>query len=77
MHTTDLLDKKVRHRNCADKYYLSELDFGFDLNDTQDGLKCWRMGFIFCGKHPLLVIRIQVSDPGPMDRLVLFYLFPF
>ena len=28
------------------------------------------MGFIFCGKHPLLVTRTQVSDPGPMGPLV-------
>ena len=28
------------------------------------------MGFIYCGKHPLLMARIQVSDPGPMDPLV-------
>ena len=25
---------------------------------------------IFCGKHPLLMTRIQVSDPGPNDPLV-------
>ena len=24
------------------------IGFGYDLSDTQDGLKCWRMGFIFC-----------------------------
>ena len=24
------------------------------------------MGFIFCGKHCLLVTRNQRSDPGPM-----------
>ena len=29
-----------------------------------------KMGFIFCGKIPLLVIRTQVSDPGLMDPLV-------
>ena len=28
------------------------------------------MAFIFCGKHPPLVTRIQVSDPGP--RALLF-----
>ena len=27
------------------------------------------MGFIFCGKHPLLITRIQVSDPGPKGLL--------
>ena len=27
------------------------------------------MGFIFCGKRPLLVTRIQVSDPGPICSL--------
>ena len=63
MHTIGLL-------NCADTYdfvVLSDLiGFGYDLSDTQDGLKCWRMGIIFCGKHPLLLTRIQVSDPGPM-----------
>ena len=31
---------------------------------------CWRMGFIFCGKHPLLLTRIQVSDSGHMGPLV-------
>ena len=25
---------------------------------------------MFCGKHPLLVTRIQVSDPGPKCPLV-------
>ena len=44
----------------------------YDLGVTQDGLKCWRMGFILCGKHPLLLTRIQVSDPGPMAFL--FYI---
>ena len=39
-------------------------------SDTQDGLNCGRIGFIFRGKHPLLVTRIQVSDPGPKDPLV-------
>ena len=29
------------------------------------------MRFIFCGKHPLLSTRIQVSDPGPNGPLVL------
>ena len=51
------------------KYMLIELSdligFGYDLSDTQDGLKCWKIWFIFCGKHPLLVTRIQVSDSGP------------
>ena len=28
------------------------------------------MGFIFCGKHPLLLIRIQVRNPGPNVPLV-------
>ena len=51
--------------NGADKYNLIDLSdligFGYDLSDTQDGLKCWRMGIIFCGLHPLLLTRIQVS----------------
>ena len=45
--------------------------FGYDLSDTQDELTCWRMGFIFCGKHPLFLTMILVSDPGPMGPLVL------
>ena len=28
------------------------------------------MGFIFCGKHPLLM-RTQVSNPGPLGPLVM------
>ena len=27
------------------------------------------MGFIFCGKHPLLMKMTGVSDPGPMGPL--------
>ena len=50
---------------------LSDLiGFGYDLSDTQDGLKCLRMDFIFCGYHPLLLTRNYVSDLGPMDPLV-------
>ena len=33
------------------------------------------MGFIFCGKHPHLVTRTWVSDPGPMGPLVSCFLF--
>ena len=28
------------------------------------------MGFIFCGKHPLLMTRTGLSDPGPMGPLI-------
>ena len=28
------------------------------------------MGLTFCGKHPLLMTRTQVSNPGPMGPLV-------
>ena len=28
------------------------------------------MGFIFCGTHPLLMTRIEVSNPGPKGPLV-------
>ena len=31
-----------------------------------------KMGFIFCGKHPLTVARTQVSDTGSMGPLVNF-----
>ena len=54
---------------------LSDLiGFGYDLSDTKDGLKCWRMGIVFCGKHPLLLTRIQVSNPVSMGPLVVFNL---
>ena len=60
--------------NCADTYNLIELSdligCGYDLSDTQDGFECWGMRIIFCGKHPLLLTRIQVSDPGPMCILL-------
>ena len=50
---------------------LSDLiGFGYDLSETQDGIKCWRMGIIFGGKDPLLLTRIRVSDPGPIGPLV-------
>ena len=32
-------------------------------NYLQDG-RVGETGFIFCGKHPLPMQRIQVSDPG-------------
>ena len=34
---------------------------------------CRLMGIIFCGNHPFLLTRIQVSDPGPMYPFVLEY----
>ena len=66
MHTPGLLGWiKGQTLNFSDKYNLVELS-GYYLSDTQDGLQCWRMGIIFCGKHPLLLTRIQVSDiQGP------------
>ena len=48
---------------------LNWIGFGYDLSVIQDGLKCWRMGFIFCDKHLLLLTRIQVSGLGPMGPL--------
>ena len=36
------------------------------------------MGFTFCGKHPLLQTRIQVSDTGPFVVLsILIYCLNF
>ena len=46
-------------------------DFVYDLSDSQDGLKCLRMRFIFCGKHLLLMTKIQVSDKDLTGPLVL------
>ena len=61
--------------NCADKYNLIELcdliGFGYDLNDTEDGLKFWIMGIVLY-KNSLLLTRIQVSDiKGPWALLLL------
>ena len=39
---------KCQTLNCADKFILVELSklivFGYDLDDTQDGVRCWRIG---------------------------------
>ena len=35
------------------------------------------MAFIFCGKHPLLVTRTQVSDPGTKSHLFIFKAFSY
>ena len=63
------LGKKARHRNCANKHILIELSvlicFGYDLGDTQDGLRCWKMGFIFCGKQSFP----QDNDSGERPRV--------
>ena len=40
---------------------IPKMDFGVE-----------EMGFVFCGKHPVLVTRTQVSDPGPIGPLVFF-----
>ena len=50
--------------------WLNLIGFGYDLSVIKDGLKCWRMGFMFCGKHLLLLTRIRVSGLGPMGPLV-------
>ena len=45
--------------------------FGYDLSDTQDRLWCWSngvMGFMYCGKHPLLMTRIQGNNIGVMPH---------
>ena len=36
----------------------------YDLSDTQDRLRCGEMGFVLCGKHPVPMTRVQVSDQG-------------
>ena len=41
---------------------LTLMGFGYDLSDP---------GFIFCGKQPLLLTRIQLSIPGTMGPLVM------
>ena len=71
MHVPDLLGWVKRSDIEIVQIELSDLiDFGYDLNDIQDGLTCWKMGFIFCCKHPLLLTAILMSDPAPMCPLV-------
>ena len=53
------------------------IGFVYDLSDMEVRLKCWRMGYIFGGKHPLLMKRIQVSNPRPMGPFVLEYRLPY
>ena len=36
---------------------------------TNIDLSVAEMGFILCGKYPLLMTRTEVSDPGPMGPL--------
>ena len=57
--------------------WLNLIGFGYDLSDIQDGLKCWRMGFIFCGKHHLLLTRIQVSGLGEENDWGMQYVVDF
>ena len=33
------------------------------------------MGYIFCGKHPHLMTRTQMSNSGPIGPLVNTYIF--
>ena len=52
MHTPDLLGwVKGQALKLCRKYILIELSelivFSYDQNDTQGGLGCWRMGFIY------------------------------
>ena len=42
----------------------------------QMDLGAGEMAFTFCGKHPLLVTRTRVSDPGPMGPLVVKKSYP-
>ena len=81
IHFPGFLIRQNGHQNCEDKYIyiLNELSsligFDYDLSDTQDGLKSWRMGFMVCGKHPLLLTKIQMSNSGPIGPPVCFDLF--
>ena len=43
---SDIEIVQIRHNLIE----LSDLiGFGYDLSHTQDELRCWTMGFIFCG----------------------------
>ena len=46
------------------------IGFGYDLSDNQDGLRCWRNEIYILWISSFLVIKIQVSDPGPTGPLV-------
>ena len=53
MHTPDVLgwvkrSSDIEIAQISNLIELSDLiGFDYDLSDTQDGLKCWWMGFIF------------------------------
>ena len=53
------------------------IGFGYDQMDIQVGLGTGEVGFVFFGKHPLLVARIQVIDPGLKGPLVCFFVCSF
>ena len=78
IHFPGILIGQNGHQNCEDKYIfiLTELSsligFGYDLSDTQDGLKSWRMGFMVCGEHPLFLTKNQMSNSGPIGPPVCF-----
>ena len=71
MHTPGLLGwvKMPDIETVQISVLLNLIGFGYYLSDIQDGLKCWRIGFIFCGKHHLLLTRIQVSGLEPKGTL--------
>ena len=50
------------------------IGFGYDLSNTQDGLRLRRNGIYILWLTTHLVTRIQVSDPGPKGPLVCFSL---
>ena len=81
MHTPDLLGgvKMSDIEIVQISIFLIELSefigFGYDLDDTQDGLRCWRNRIYILWLTPYLVTRIQVSDPGSKGHFFLFLSF--
>ena len=52
--------------------WLNLVGIGYDLNDIQDGLKCWRMGFIFCGLGPMVpLVTIVINGKSRMSTRLL------
>ena len=79
MHTPDLLGgvKMSDIEIVQISIFLIELSefigFGYDLDDTQDGLRCWRNRIYILWLTPYLVTRIQVSDPGSKGLFFSFF----
>ena len=80
MHSNDLMvwvkssDIEINQISIFDWIY-DLMGLGYDLSNSilpKKDIGSGELGFIFCGKHPLHVIGIQLSAAGPKGPLVEF-----